>query len=44
MTVTGPDLVILHCHDLWLVSQPAGPVSVPTVPAATRSGLAIQPV
>lgn len=34
MTVTGPDLIVLHCHGLWLVSQP--PDLVSTLDATDR--------
>lgn len=27
MTVTGSDLIALHCHGLWLVSQATGQMS-----------------
>jgi hypothetical protein len=38
MTVTGPDLIALRCHGLWLVSQAAEQVSASTAPAGTPFG------
>ena len=44
MTVTGPDLIALHRHGLWLVSQAAEQVSASAAPAGTRLGLAAHPL